>query len=99
MDRDVVVGAQRGLHALVAARLAAAVEASGATVLLALTSDPSYQVDASQFMAVLSLGAAAGESLTMTCDGPHAATTLDTIAAVISSPDSQLKPGRSFPIH
>ncbi|MHA7288009.1 HPr family phosphocarrier protein [Arthrobacter sp. MDT3-44] len=86
MELDVVVGAQGGLHAIIATRLAAAVEASGATVLLALTSDPSYQVDASRLMAVLSLGAAAGESLTVSCDGPHAETTLDTIAAVISSP-------------
>lgn len=71
---------------MVATRITATVEACGDRVLLALTSDPSYQVDASKLMAVLSLGAAAGESLTITCDGTRAETTMNTIAALISSP-------------
>lgn len=83
VEQDVIVGVEGGLHAVVATRIAAIAEASGAKVLLALTADPLYQVDASRLMAVLSLGVAVGESLTVTCDGARAEQTVGAIAAVL----------------
>ncbi|MFJ6001009.1 HPr family phosphocarrier protein [Arthrobacter sp. NPDC092385] len=84
VERNVIVRTEGGLHAIVATRIAAIAEDCGAKVLLALTGDPLYQVDASKLMAVLSLGVAAGESLTVTCDGAGADRTLNAIVAVLS---------------
>lgn len=87
IERDVAIGTERGLHAMAATRLAAAVEGRGDKVSLALASDRSYQVDVSKLMALLSLGAAAGKSLTITCDGLYEETTMNTITAIIRLPD------------
>lgn len=83
VERNVIVGTKGGLHARVASCIAAIAEDSGEKVLLALTADPLYQIDASKLMAVLSLGVAAGESLTITCNGAQAERTVNAVTALL----------------
>lgn len=86
MELDVVIGNPRGLHAELATHLSALVERSGAPVSICIASAPEYRVDASQLMSLLSLGAGAGETLTITSDGRHAERTLAAMAALLSDP-------------
>lgn len=83
VQRNVIVGTQGGLRVGIASCIAAVAKNSSEKVLLALTTDPLYQIDASELMAVLSLGVAVGESLTITCNGARAEGTVNAVTALL----------------
>ncbi|MHA7146081.1 HPr family phosphocarrier protein [Arthrobacter sp. TmT3-37] len=87
MERSVVVANPRGVHAMLAVRIAAIADSFSGRVFLRLASDPDYSVDASQVTSVLSLGAGTEEVVTITCEGPGAEKTVAALVAVLTDVD------------
>lgn len=80
--RTVIVASSVGLHARPAALLAAAVNDSGLDVTVALPGgDP---VDAGSILEVMTLGAAHGDTVTLSADGDGADGVLDSLVALLS---------------
>jgi phosphocarrier protein len=80
--RTVTVASSVGLHARPAALLAAAVNDSGLDVTVALPGgDP---VDAGSILEVMTLGAAHGDSVTLTAEGDGADGVLDSLVELLS---------------
>lgn len=80
--RTVIVASTVGLHARPAALLASAVNDSGLDVTVALPGgDP---VDAGSILEVMTLGAAHGDTVTLTADGDGADAVLDSLVELLS---------------
>jgi phosphocarrier protein len=80
--RTVIVASSVGLHARPAALLASAVNDSGLDVTVALPGgDP---VDAGSILEVMTLGAAHGDTVTLSADGDGADGVLDSLVALLS---------------
>ena len=80
--RTVTVASSVGLHARPAALLAGAVNDSGLDVTVALPGgDP---VDAGSILEVMTLGAAHGDSVTLTAEGDGADGVLDSLVELLS---------------
>ncbi|HEX7396796.1 MAG TPA: HPr family phosphocarrier protein [Propionibacteriaceae bacterium] len=80
--RTVIVASSVGLHARPAALLASAVNDSGLDVTVALPGgDP---VDAGSILEVMTLGAAHGDTVTLSTDGDGADGVLDSLVALLS---------------
>ncbi len=80
--RTVTVASSVGLHARPAALLASAVNDSGLDVTVALPGgDP---VDAGSILEVMTLGAAHGDTVTLSADGDGAEGVLDSLVALLS---------------
>lgn len=80
--RTVIVASTVGLHARPAALLASAVNDSGLDVTVALAGgDP---VDAGSILEVMTLGAAHGDTVTLTADGDGADAVLDSLVELLS---------------
>ena len=76
--RDVTIASAVGLHARPAALFVQAVEASGAEVTL---TKGDRTVEADSILAVMTLGAAHGDTVTLTADDESV---LDSLAALLS---------------
>ena len=80
--RTVIVASSVGLHARPAALLASAVNDSGLDVTVALPGgDP---VDAGSILEVMTLGAAHGDTVTLSADGDGADGVLDSLVVLLS---------------
>jgi phosphotransferase system HPr (HPr) family protein len=80
--RTVTVASSVGLHARPAALLASAVNDSGLDVTVALAG--SDAVDAGSILEVMTLGAAHGDTVTLSADGDGADGVLDSLVALLS---------------
>ncbi|MEV2274501.1 HPr family phosphocarrier protein [Nocardiopsis sp. NPDC049922] len=83
-ERTVTVGSQQGLHARPAALFVQAVNETGLPVRISREGhDP---VDARSVLAVMSMGAGHGETVTLTCDAADTAEqALDSLVTLLSS--------------
>ena len=75
--------AASGLHARPAAALTHAAAASGHTISLGRVDEPA--VDASSILMVMSLGLKQGDEVVLTAEAAAAESTLDALAALVSS--------------
>ncbi len=82
ISRDAVVLLPHGLHARPAARIVAAVRASGAEVTLHANGRSASAISP---VALLSLGLAAGAGVTVQARGPQAAEAIDAVIALLSA--------------
>lgn len=80
-QRSAVVASKVGLHARPAAVFSKAVAASGVPVTIAKDGEP---VDASSVLAVMTLGAAQGDEVTLSAEGDGAEEVLDRLAALLA---------------
>lgn len=80
--RTVIVASSVGLHARPAALLASAVNDSGLDVTVALPEGDA--VDAGSILEVMTLGAAHGDTVTLSADGDGAEGVLDSLVALLS---------------
>ena len=80
--RTVIVASSVGLHARPAALLASAVNDSGLDVTVALAGGDA--VDAGSILEVMTLGAAHGDTVTLSADGDGADGVLDSLVALLS---------------
>ena len=80
--RTVIVASSVGLHARPAALLASAVSDSGLDVTVALPGGDA--VDAGSILEVMTLGAAHGDTVTLSADGDGAEGVLDSLVALLS---------------
>ena len=78
-SRDVIIASAVGLHARPAALFVQAVEASGVAVTL---TKGDRTVDADSILAVMTLGAGHGDTVTLTADDDA---TLDSLATLLST--------------
>ena len=82
-QRTVAVASRVGLHARPAALFTQAVVASGVPVTIACGDRPA--VDASSILMVMTLGAAFGDLVTVTVDGPDADRVLDELTQLLET--------------
>jgi phosphocarrier protein HPr len=80
-SRDVVVGSRIGLHGRPAAIVVRTAAAQAVTVRISTGGKP--PVDASSIIAVLSLGAKGGDTVTIEADGDGADAALDAMADIL----------------
>jgi phosphotransferase system HPr (HPr) family protein len=80
-NRDVVVGSRIGLHGRPAATVVRVAAAQPVTVRISTAGKP--PVDASSIIAVLSLGAKGGDTVTIEADGDGADAALDAMAEIL----------------
>jgi phosphocarrier protein HPr len=80
--RDVVVGSRIGLHGRPAAIVVKTAQAQKVTVRISTGEKP--PVDARSIIAVLSLGAHGGDTVTIEADGDGADVALDAMADVLT---------------
>jgi phosphocarrier protein HPr len=81
-SREVVVGSRIGLHGRPAAIVVRTAAAQPVTVKISTGDRP--PVDASSIIAVLSLGAKGGDTVTIEADGDGADTALDALAEILA---------------
>jgi len=81
-SRDVVVGSRIGLHGRPAAIVVKTAQAQSVTVRISVGDRP--PVDASSIIAVLSLGAHGGDTVTIEASGDGAEDALDAMADVLA---------------
>jgi phosphocarrier protein HPr len=79
--RDVVVGSRIGLHGRPAATVVRTAAAQPVTVRISVAGKP--PVDASSIIAVLSLGAKGGDTVTIEADGEGADAALAAVAEIL----------------
>ena len=89
IHRDVLVGHEQGVHALVAHELA--VRAAGFASSLYLRHE-GRSASLTRVVDILALGLAAGIRVTVWADGEDEAEALDALAGYLASPEQQLKP-------
>ncbi len=82
VTRHVSIASSVGLHARPASLFVQAVTASGLPVTIAKADGRS--VDARSILAVMTLGAKHGETVTLTADGPGAEAALDSLVELLS---------------
>ncbi|GAB3432876.1 HPr family phosphocarrier protein [Actinophytocola sediminis] len=82
-SRDVVVGSRIGLHGRPAATVVRTAAAQPVTVRIGIAGKPA--VDASSIIAVLSLGAKGGDTVTVEADGDGAEAALDAMVAILAT--------------
>lgn len=81
-SRDVVVGSRIGLHGRPAATVVRTAAAQPVTV--RISTGGRAPVDASSIIAVLSLGAKGGDTVTVEADGDGAEAALDAMAEILA---------------
>ena len=81
-SRDVVVGSRIGLHGRPAAIVVRTAAAQAVTV--RISTGGKSPVDASSIIAVLSLGAKGGDTVTIEADGDGADAALDALADILA---------------
>ncbi|OLF05574.1 phosphotransferase [Actinophytocola xinjiangensis] len=82
-SRDVVVGSRIGLHGRPAATVVRVAAAQPVLVRIGVAGRP--PVDASSIIAVLSLGAKGGDTVTVEADGEGAQAALDAMVEVLAT--------------
>lgn len=82
-SRTATIGSTVGLHARPAAQFAKAASATGLAVTIAV--DGGEPVDATSLLAVMTLGAAHQQTVTLTAEGAGAEEALDSLVTLLST--------------
>lgn len=80
-ERTVVIGSQLGLHARPAALFVQAVNETGLPVMI--SREGHKAVDARSVLAVMSMGASHGQTVTLTCDEEGSGQALDGLVELL----------------